>query len=366
MKTSVSNLMIVVMAIFIAVIPFNAMSQTAKEYYEKGKAIDEELQRAGGSFRTSKDGEAAEQKVYELFTKACELDTELCKEVEGYSGELQYRDLKKRVYSIYERKCSLGEGKACYLRADRAGNIEWLSEGQEDYGIAVKFYNKGCELKHVGSCYNLGKLTSKNGDPKKKREALPYFEKACKLGSSGGCIWAGNIHGSGNILLDIPADTDKFISFYQKACELNQAKCIFLASAYLNGGVDEDGMKVRIPKDANKGNQIAKLFEKYVKKQGTEEGYSNLYWWYTQRDGEEEAYSVFQGMCNKRNPNACITLGNKLYKEVTMAYMFSRGKLNKKDKEALASLIEETEELFRKACEADKSYCAIYENLTKQ
>lgn len=321
--------------IFIVALPFNAMSQTAQECYEKGLAIIQELDRAEYNYRESKEGKAAYEKANNLLIKACELDTELCKKVR----ERRYQ-LSERVSKIYGKKCSSGEGRACYLDQN---------------------YSKGCELGNAASCYELGEQTAyKDG----KRKALPYYEKACELKNSYSCILAGNIHGEGSVALDIPANADKFISFYQKACELNQSRCVSLAYAYLNGGVEDDKVKVRIPKDANKAVQVAELFEKYVRQKGTQDDYSNLYGLFVQLDGQKQATSAFQSMCDKREPKACAVLADVYARELfsvswDIAKFADEGKVweQAKAESQAKSIAKKVKELYRKACEVDKSYC---------
>ncbi|MFP6316444.1 tetratricopeptide repeat protein [Helicobacter pylori] len=58
----------------------------------------------------------------------------------------------------------------------------------KDYIQAKKYFEKACDLKYGGGCFNLGALYY-NGDGVKRdsKKADQYFSKACKLGDQEAC-----------------------------------------------------------------------------------------------------------------------------------------------------------------------------------
>ena len=336
--------------IFIVALPFNAMSQTAKEYYEKGKAIKRELERASYDYRRSKEGKDAHKKANELFIKACELDTELCKEAEhdGYDLSLngETYGIGKRIDSIYEKKCFSGEAKACYLRVGDFYN----GMDKDDVNLAAKFHGKGCELGYANSCANLGKLTERGGTPKDQRKALLYYEKACELGNGKDCIRATDIHAQGSPLLGIPANADKLVFFAQKACDRGETEvCEKLAVARVGGEwKNKNGETIKITKDP--ANAVA-YWEKEIKEGrgwgiSSPEGVGSFFAAYVALGGWQDGLLKFQNLCGGDFAVACSTL----------SVIYAKGSPENKVKQDYRKALT----LSRKGCE--KAQAAMEQN----
>ncbi|MCQ2827456.1 sel1 repeat family protein [Helicobacter pylori] len=63
-----------------------------------------------------------------------------------------------------------------------------LSYDKQDFSKARKYFEKACELKDGGGCFNLGRLYYYGeGVEKDLIKAAQYISKACKLGDQEAC-----------------------------------------------------------------------------------------------------------------------------------------------------------------------------------
>ena len=110
--------------------------------------------------------------------------------------------------------------------------------------IYTDYYKRlACELGDGVAC---GILGFKSGDINK---AISFYEKACELDNPYGCFNLGDMYENGN---GVAKDINKANSLYEKACELGRGyACSYLGIRYENGN--------GVAKDINKANS---LFEK--------------------------------------------------------------------------------------------------------
>ncbi|WP_120912789.1 tetratricopeptide repeat protein [Helicobacter pylori] len=92
----------------------------------------------------------------------------------------------------------------------------------KDYIQAKKYFEKACELKDGGGCFNLGRLYYYGeGVEKDFKKAFALFEKACDLNNSGGCGTLGMLYEFGQ---GVEKNLTKAAYFYSKACKLGFQK----------------------------------------------------------------------------------------------------------------------------------------------
>ncbi len=91
-----------------------------------------------------------------------------------------------------------------------------------DYIQAKKYFEKACDLKYGGGCFNLGRLYYYGeGVEKDFKKAFALFEKACDLNNSGGCGTLGMLYEFGQ---GVEKNLTKAAYFYSKACKLGFQK----------------------------------------------------------------------------------------------------------------------------------------------
>ena len=96
----------------------------------------------------------------------------------------------------YQDGCTYKFGEACGYAVAMA----------TDPKVSIRYFEKGCALKHGGSCISLGGMYYEGTNvPKDGNKAVPYFEKACTYGESGGCINLGMMEVQGDGIKAAPA-----------------------------------------------------------------------------------------------------------------------------------------------------------------
>ena len=101
-----------------------------------------------------------------------------------YNGWGVRQDYGKALH-YFKKACDLGNAQSCAL----AGGAYDFGKGtKKDYKLAKSYYEKSCELEYAGGCALLG-LMYKNGKgvPKNLSTAKELYGKACDLGYQGGC-----------------------------------------------------------------------------------------------------------------------------------------------------------------------------------
>ncbi len=103
-------------------------------------------------------------------------------------------------------------------------DLGMLSYDKQDFSKARKYFEKACELKDGGGCFNLGRLYYYGeGVEKDFKKAFALFEKACDLNNSGGCGTLGMLYEFGQGVEKNLTKADQYIS---KACKLgDQEAC---------------------------------------------------------------------------------------------------------------------------------------------
>lgn len=133
------------------------------------------------------------------------------------------RHYKNQAMIIYEHACSLhrqgrvsesGSGDkmvACYL----LGKILESEKAVRDISKAREWYTIACEGGHGMACSNLGRMYEQcRGSPQRDRKiALTYYQKACTLRSSIGCVNQYQFRLLSGIGHDSPED---FLSDYRE------------------------------------------------------------------------------------------------------------------------------------------------------
>jgi len=82
---------------------------------------------------------------------------------------------KKGALAVFKKECKSGNGWAC----GNAGLMLYMGMGVSvNPAEAKKYYNKGCELKDIGSCENLAEIAYKEQN---MPAAKGYFQKVCGM-----------------------------------------------------------------------------------------------------------------------------------------------------------------------------------------
>ncbi len=103
-------------------------------------------------------------------------------------------------------------------------DLGMLSYDKQDFSKARKYFEKACELKDGGGCFNLGRLYYYGeGVEKDLIKATYFYSKACELKESFGCgaLAVLYINGQG-----VEKNLTKADQYFSKACKLgNQEAC---------------------------------------------------------------------------------------------------------------------------------------------
>ena len=80
------------------------------------------------------------------------------------------------TYDLNFKKCSSGDGKACYLAALILNN---KSCAQKNDDLALEFFEKSCSLGYAKGCIFMGRAYSLTSLDKKHAKIKTYYERAC-------------------------------------------------------------------------------------------------------------------------------------------------------------------------------------------
>lgn len=149
------------------------------------------------------------------------------------SGGLDTDELK--AMAMFDKACRLGSSSGC-----KNGAVMFRKVGKPER--AFELGKRGCELSSANACSEAGLLIDEKHVATEKN-ALPWFEKACELGSGIGCQNLGNVLSTGRSGASV--DLPKAAAAYEKACDKNVfAACNNAALASCDGtGVKEDAKK---------------------------------------------------------------------------------------------------------------------------
>ncbi len=101
-------------------------------------------------------------------------------------------------------------------------NLGMLSYDKQDFSKARKYFEKACELKDGGGCFNLGRLYYYGeGVEKDSKKAVALFEKSCDLNISRGCGALGVLYYNGQ---GVEKNLTKAAQYISKACKLGDQK----------------------------------------------------------------------------------------------------------------------------------------------
>jgi len=81
----------------------------------------------------------------------------------------------KGALEVFKKECKNGNGWAC----GNAGYLLYKGKNiKHDITLAKKYFNKGCDLKDIDSCINLGEIAYVEQN---MVAAKGYFQKACGM-----------------------------------------------------------------------------------------------------------------------------------------------------------------------------------------
>lgn len=97
---------------------------------------------------------------------------------------------------------------------------------RQDYGKALQYAKKACDLGNANSCGGVGKIYYLGeGTKKDLKLAKNYYEKSCEMQSGLGCIFLGGMYFDGE---GVAKNLSKAKELFGKACDLGiQASCDF-------------------------------------------------------------------------------------------------------------------------------------------
>lgn len=145
-----------------------------------------------------------------LFDKACKAkDLQGCFELAAryVCGAGVPRDMAKAV-QLSEQACDGGLAQAC-------GNASGL-QVRTDEVKARRYAEKGCQLKDISSCNNLGLMLWQGvGGPADPARAVPIFDEMCKRGMAMACANLGTLFWMGS---GVPRDLARAKALCEKGC----------------------------------------------------------------------------------------------------------------------------------------------------
>jgi len=190
------------------------------------------------------------------------------------SNHLQMEEIENRQNFLRRKSlCLKGESSECMNVAQMFLNGTGTTQ---DFKEAQLYFEKACKRKNVlgcdksveiekvnhdvqvcdmndsESCYKLGLNFSLGKTvPRDNILAIKYFEKSCDLENSWGCeglgmalIWQGLIEDSKSVRLQTGPKKERIINLYKKACDLDNSRaCYNLGDYYARGIHVEQNLK---------------------------------------------------------------------------------------------------------------------------
>ncbi len=166
---------------------------------------------------------------------------------------------KKKFLKYSKKGCGMGMGESCY-----ALGIYWEKE-QKNNEKAFLYFKKGCAEKYKESCLSASAsaYTIRKEQKKKNREHITFAAKACELGSSQGCFFAGHF-------LWYEKNIKDAAEYFSKGCSLSDSRsCADAALVHFDLGKKKKADSL-IKKAISLG-ESAKVFSdiaKYMDKKG--------------------------------------------------------------------------------------------------
>jgi cytochrome c oxidase assembly factor 7 len=159
-------------------------------------------------------------------------------------NEKEAEEYLKKIGEIFYEDCyKESKPEACHQYA------EYLMVGKKEPMRALEVFLNICEnMKFAESCLAVGNMyvAGNKGPSKDLKLALKYFEKACSLGSMGGCNNGGLVYQNGLSETE-PPNHVKAVEYFHKSCQGDfKNGCFNLSVAYLQGRGDS------VSKDMNK------------------------------------------------------------------------------------------------------------------
>ncbi|MWV62663.1 hypothetical protein DCO58_02965 [Helicobacter saguini] len=109
-------------------------------------------------------------------------------EILNEKSDIEIKEIHKKAFEYNTNDCENGDMNACVGLGSAFESGEVV---KKDLQKAKELYKKSCDNKLALGCLNLGLLlsdcTACNEDSKSKKEALPFFIKACEYGNNNAC-----------------------------------------------------------------------------------------------------------------------------------------------------------------------------------
>jgi hypothetical protein len=131
------------------------------------------------------------------------------------AAEQSLRDLSAPNRSLQD-DCDRGKAEACNRLAFRYDNADGVPRSGT---VAARYYAKACELGESNGCMNGGTLYFYGaGDPQPDAaRGLDMLQRACNLKHSLGCLKIGIVYQLGH---GVPPDRELAFGYFQRACDL--------------------------------------------------------------------------------------------------------------------------------------------------
>lgn len=109
------------------------------------------------------------------------------------------RDIRK-ARDVFVHACNNGHAHSCEFAADGYRSSEYALKSDYNLMTARKFFVKACDLGRASGCfYAPGTFPNPEYDKTLyDNEKLPLLERACKMGSRGGCTGVAMINKTGD------------------------------------------------------------------------------------------------------------------------------------------------------------------------
>jgi TPR repeat protein len=223
--------------------------------------------------------------------------------------------------TTYENECDKGKGDSCF----EAG---WRYGSHKDYDNAVPLYQKGCKLGHAMACNNLAVQYEygRGGLKEDRHKAAELYDYACGLDNGLACAnlgWMYDVKGS------LGQDDAKCMHFRLRACDLKQGQGCNSAGYMYEAG---RGVKKDYAKAAEYYTRACDLSYMHGCRNL---GMAFLEGWGVAKS-ERRALALFKQACEKDNADACFRAGK----------MFDDGMGTDRD-------LERATALYQQACKGD-------------
>ena len=208
-----------------------------------------------------------------------------------------------RQDALFEKSCRAGVLAACFRQA-------WSLAGSRDAGDrgrSLELYDSACRAGSADACAYRGLFLSRDGN----RESVAVLERACDLGSGGGCATLAFLHATGKF---VPKDDRRANALYVKSCALGDEQ-----GCYNEGLMADEGRGT--------GRDLARAVARYREacEGGSAPACTNLGFLYEHgtgvgKDAPRAAALYKRGCdgsrCQPSNRNGCVNLG-RAYRDGT-------------------------------------------------